>query len=120
MTDTETKPFGGYGFAIRTFWISGTDLVVSRRWEREWLIEPNAVARFSTSITGKAASEKDSVCVIGKDRETREFDLTIRSEEEEVHRLSKVLVGQMLALTRACTIGFLAVLALILVGHFLR
>jgi hypothetical protein len=281
MTDTETKPFGGYGFAIRTFWISGTDLVVSRRWEREWLIEPNAVARFSTSITGKAVSEKDSVCVIGKDRETREFDLTIRSDEtakrewewhkandiyendgttpelrvsgriseilsetpptatlfvttddweigskggwsiecavppsvltqleaevlaqrardlymgiewaaglvrdehappsfptswglftinerhgpeplrghvkligwrvsdrvavpdepmpfaeehqqtsqrsssieEEVHRLSKVLAGQMLALTRACTIGFLAVLALILVGHFLR
>jgi hypothetical protein len=71
MTDTETKPFGGYGFAIRTFWISGTDLVVSRRWEREWLIEPNAVARFSTSITGKAISEKDRVCVIGKDREPK-------------------------------------------------
>jgi hypothetical protein len=81
MTDTETKPFGGYGFAIRTFWISGRDLVVSRRWDREWLVEPNAEARFSTSITGKAISEKDSVCVIGKDGETREFDLTIRSDE---------------------------------------
>lgn len=81
MTDTETKPFGGYGFAIRTFWIKGRDLVVARRWKREWLIDPSAGARFSTSITGKAVSEKDSVCVIGKDRETKEFDLTIRSDE---------------------------------------
>jgi hypothetical protein len=81
MTDTEAKPFGGYGFAIRTFWIKGRDLVVARRWEREWQIEPSTGSRFSTSITGKAVSEKDSVRVIGKDRETMEFDLTIRSDE---------------------------------------
>ncbi|HZS83859.1 MAG TPA: hypothetical protein VFA50_13370 [Stellaceae bacterium] len=81
MTDTEAKPFEGYGFASRTFWIKGKDLVVARCWEREWLIEPSAGSRFSTSITGKAVSEKDSVRVIGKDRETKEFDLTIRSDE---------------------------------------
>jgi hypothetical protein len=81
MTNTEAKPFGGYGFAIRTFWIKASDLVVARRWEREWLIEPSTGSKFSTSITGRAVSEKDSVCVIGKDRETKEFDLTIRSDE---------------------------------------
>jgi hypothetical protein len=81
MTDAEAKPFGGYGFAIRTFWIKGRDLVVARRWERERLIEPSAGSRFSTSITGNAVSEKDSVDVIGKARETKEFSLTIRSDE---------------------------------------
>lgn len=81
MTSAETKPFEGYGFAIRTFWIKGTDLSVSRRWEREWIIDPNGGARFSISIAGKAVSEKDSVCVIGGDRETKEFDLTIKSDE---------------------------------------
>lgn len=79
--DTDTKPFGGYSFAIRTFWVKGRDLVVARYWEREWLFEPSTGARFSMSITGRAVSEKDGVCVIGKDRETKEFDLTIRSDE---------------------------------------
>ena len=97
MTDTETKSFGGYGFAIRTFWIKGTDLVVSRRWERESRIEPGAGGRFSTSITGKAVSEKDSVCVIGKDRKTKEFALTIKSDEyakqkwETIRRLEELV-----------------------------
>ncbi len=81
MPDTETKPFGGFGFAIRTFWINGTDLSVSRRWERRRLMDPEAGDRFSTSIAGKALSEKDSVCVIGKDGDVKEFDLTIRSDE---------------------------------------
>src|SRR5215470_17315675 len=82
MTDTETKPFGEYGFAIRTFWLKGTDLSVSRRWHRsdsDSGTEPGD--GFSTSITGKATSEKDSVCVIGKeDRGTKEFHLTIKSD----------------------------------------
>jgi hypothetical protein len=81
MTDTDTKPFGGYGFAIRTFWIEGTDLTVSRRWRREEY-GIGGGDRFSTSIEGKAVSEKDDVCVIGKsDRETKEFALTIKSDE---------------------------------------
>lgn len=79
--DAEARPFGGYGHAIRTFWIRGRDLVIARLWEREWLVDPDAGARFSTSIRGKAVSEEDSVCVIGKERESREFDLTIRSDE---------------------------------------
>jgi hypothetical protein len=43
-----------------------------------------------------------------------------RSMEEGIGCLGKMLAGHMLALTRACIIGFLAALALILVGHFLR
>jgi hypothetical protein len=42
------------------------------------------------------------------------------SRAEEVDLPGKILAGQMLSLTRACTIGFLAVLALILFGYFLR
>ncbi len=50
MTDTETKPFGGYGFAIRTFWTKGADLAVSRRWERESRSEPDAGDRFELPV----------------------------------------------------------------------
>jgi len=67
MTDTGTKPFGEYGFAIRTFRVKGTGLTVSRRWERQASSDPEAGDRFSTSIIGKAISEKDSVGVIGKE-----------------------------------------------------
>lgn len=81
MTDARTKLFGGYGFAIRTFWIKGTGLTVSRRWKRQETIDPDPGDRFSTSISGKAISEKDSVCVIGQEnREIKEFALTIKSD----------------------------------------
>ena len=43
-----------------------------------------------------------------------------RTEESEFDRLGKTLMGHLLALTRACVIGFLAALALILLGHFIR
>lgn len=95
MTDTETKPFGGYGLAIRTFRIKASDLVVSRRWERESRVEPDADDRFLTSIAGKAVSENGSVCVIGKHGEAKEFALTIKSgtyakqESEEIRRLEE-------------------------------
>ena len=83
MSDATTRPFGEYGFAICTFWVKCTDLTVSRRWERERLSDPDGGARFSISITGKAISEKDSVCVIGKeDRETKEFDLILKSDAD--------------------------------------
>jgi hypothetical protein len=83
MTDTETKPFGDYSLSPLPsyFWIKGRDLVGARDWRRESLFGPNAADRFSTSITGKAVSERESVCVIGKDRETKEFNLTIKSDD---------------------------------------
>ncbi len=79
-TDFKKQPFGGYSPTIRTFWIKARDLVVSRRWDRRPPMEEFVGDIFSTLITGKAVSEKDSVCVIGKDRETREFALTIKSD----------------------------------------
>src|SRR4051812_30664291 len=82
MTDTETEAFGGYGLAIRTFWIKGTDLKVSRRWtnrESNWDTHDE---RFSTFISATATSEKDTVRVIGAgDHETTEFHLSIKSDE---------------------------------------
>jgi hypothetical protein len=80
MTDARTKLFGGYGLAIRTFWINGAGLTVSRRWKRQETIDPDPSDDISTSISGKAISE-DTVCVIGQEnREIKEFDLTITSD----------------------------------------
>jgi hypothetical protein len=99
MIDTETRPFGEYGFAIRRFWVKCTDLTVSRRWERHPLSDPDAAARFSISITGKAISVKDSVCVIGEeDRQTKVFDLILKSdadakqEWERIRDIAELLV----------------------------
>jgi hypothetical protein len=100
MTDAETEPLGGYGIATRTFWAKGTDLTVSRRWQRQAVYsDPDSRDRFSTSITGKAISEKDSVGVIGKEvRKTKEFGLTIKSdayatqEWERTRRTAEILV----------------------------
>jgi hypothetical protein len=53
--------------------------------------------------------------------ETDEHQLLSRSnKKEDVDRLVKILARQMLLFTRACTIGFVAALALILIGYFLR
>src|SRR5262245_3328908 len=77
MTDTENLSFGGFSPGGRAFWIRATDLVVSRGWYKETFA--GVAGAFSTSIRGKAVSE-DSVCVIGKNRETSEFGLVIRSD----------------------------------------
>lgn len=99
MTDIKARPFGEYGFAICTFWVKCTGLTVSRRWERHPFSDPDASARFSISITGKAISQKDSVCVIGKeDRQTKEFSLILKSDEdakqhwETIRRLEELVV----------------------------
>jgi len=81
-TRTETKPFGGYGIAIRTFRVKGVNLTVSRRWDRKSYVNSDADGRFVTSIMGTAISEKDDVHIIGEeDRGTKEFSLTIKSDE---------------------------------------
>lgn len=98
MSDTETGPFEGYHFAGGFFWVKGTDLTVFRRWEREHLIDYGADPGFPTTITGTAISEH-SVHVIGKrDRETKEFNLTIKSDvyrtqEWERHRGLELLAA---------------------------
>ena len=39
MTDIKARPFGEYGFAIRTFWVKCTGLTVSRRWVNRYIRE---------------------------------------------------------------------------------
>ena len=87
MAETKEVPFGGYGFAIRTFWIEGSNLSVSRRWAQYFEADPSSGVRnreelFSTSIVGDAICEKDKVCEIGSTRQVTEFTLTIRPEME--------------------------------------
>ena len=77
MTDTDRASLGGYGPAIRTFWVKGVDLTVSRLWEGSPLIGTDAVDKFSTSIRGRAISE-DGVCDINQGDQSKEFDLTFR------------------------------------------
>jgi hypothetical protein len=74
MTGAGTRPFGRYGFTLRTFRVNVTDLIVSRSWY------PEKDAGVRLSITGKAVSE-DSASVIGRGEETKEFYLTIKSDE---------------------------------------
>jgi hypothetical protein len=101
MIDTETKPFGEYSFTIRTFWVKGTDLTVSRQCVRQHFVDTHADDRFSTSIHGKAISEKDSVGVICKEeRKTKEFHLTIKSDSyatqewETIRRVEEVGIAK--------------------------
>jgi hypothetical protein len=83
MTDTEMKPFSGYDAASSSFWVKGAELTVSRRWEREPIRNRDPGGSFSSWITGRAFSERQSVHVIGEeDRQTKEFDLTIKSDED--------------------------------------
>jgi hypothetical protein len=72
---TEDDAFGGYDFAIRTFYFQVTGLQVNRVWSRESLRKKTP--EFFTSISGKATSE-DRVGVIGSEGSVKEYDFTLR------------------------------------------
>ena len=72
---TKQDAYGGYGFAIRTFWFDVTDLHLHRCWSRESLITQQP--EFSDFVSGKAVS-KDRVGVIGREGSVNEFDFTLR------------------------------------------
>lgn len=71
---TKNDPFGGYGFAIRTFWFNVTDLHLHRVWSRESLITRQT--GISNYVTGKAVSE-DRVGVIGHESSINEFEFKL-------------------------------------------
>ena len=71
---TKRDAYGGYGFAIRTFWFNVTDLHLHRCWSRESLITDKP--EFSEFVLGKAVS-KDRVGVIGREGAVNEFDFTL-------------------------------------------
>jgi hypothetical protein len=95
MTDIEAAPFGGYEFATGMFRIKCLNLSVYRHWG-ETILEPASGGKFTTSITGRAVSENDSVCVIGTDREVNEFALEVGSdahakeEWQQIRRLEEL------------------------------
>lgn len=76
---TKNDPFGGYGFAIRTFWFNVTDIRLHRAWSRESLITDKPA--FSNFVTGKAVSE-DRVGVIGQDGSINEFNFTLTEDTD--------------------------------------
>jgi hypothetical protein len=79
MTDIEAPPFGGCEFATGRFRIKCLDLSVYRHWA-ETILEPASGGKFNTSITGKAVSTNDKVCLIGEDRDESEFALELKSD----------------------------------------
>jgi hypothetical protein len=64
------------GFGVR-----GKSLAVSRRWIVPQPDLHRGAEGLQTSITGVGVSTLGSVCVIGKNRETKEFDLNVVSDE---------------------------------------
>jgi hypothetical protein len=83
------EPFGGFGFAIRTFWITAENLVVARGCGRRSSDERLTDDDFSTSIFARAVSQKDTVRVIGTDRVAKEFDLHIFSDVNAKERWNR-------------------------------
>ena len=80
MSGADREPFGGYGIAIRTFWIDGTNFLSARRWSKESTYN-STESNFSTYLSGKAITT-DSVSVIGGSERVREFGLSIESDED--------------------------------------
>jgi hypothetical protein len=90
---TKQDAYGGYGFAIRTFWIDVSDLHLHSYWSRESLITHKP--EFSNFVSGKAVS-KDRVRVIGRESVINEFDFTLRVDTDaknswEWHKAHDVL-----------------------------
>ncbi|MDD3936165.1 hypothetical protein [Rhodoferax sp.] len=76
-----TDDFGGFGFAMRTFWIEAKDLKVGREWMRSQLGSGGS-PKFTSRIHGVAVSEKDGVCVIGGKEIRHEFDFTLNVDTD--------------------------------------
>jgi hypothetical protein len=76
------EPLGGFGIAIRTCWVVGSNLSVGRGWRSKDTLDLHSPPQFRTSIFGKGILEVDSICVIGsRDPSVREFDLTLKTDE---------------------------------------
>ncbi len=73
--------FGGFGLAIRTFWIKAKDLKVGRVWAKDQL-GSGGPGKFTSRIHGVAVSEKDGVCVIGDKKIMHEFALTLNVDTD--------------------------------------
>lgn len=86
MTEIDGPSLGGFGFAIRTFWLKGSDLILRRGWEREPDSAQEMASRMYAWIAGKGLCEKDQVCVIGSEDKINELHLTIRPDDRSLDR----------------------------------
>ncbi len=73
-----TESFGGFGFAIRTFWLKATELRIGRKWFREDI--EDGAAKFDFEIGGKARS-KDAVVIIGETKSTNDFHFHLNADD---------------------------------------
>ncbi len=79
MTASEEEPLDGFYPTGRTFFLTGSDLKAWRGYSRQEIGE-EWDRDFSISVTGLAVGDVDDVCVIGTDKRSREFRLSIRSD----------------------------------------
>jgi hypothetical protein len=87
---SSAKPFGGYGFAIRTFWVVGSDLIVARRWKKDDTAEKSSADHLRGLIRGRAISRHDSVGIIGKDNPVKEFSLYVKNDDKIIEEWESV------------------------------
>lgn len=86
------KPFSGFGFAIRTFYLEIGNLHCHRIYSEK----SQANLQPKTFISG-TAKIKDAVSVIGTKNKTQEFSVSIKSDEEKnseweaIKRISNVV-----------------------------
>lgn len=91
MSDQKQKDaFGGYGFAIRTFWCDALNLRVFRGWSRD-LYSDTPMKSVRRRIRGTAISTKDDVRVIGSDLKTKEFIFSLASDESAAENWQRVV-----------------------------
>ena len=73
-----TEPFGGFGFAIRTFSLKATELQIGRKWLREDI--EDGAAKFDFEIGGEARS-RDAVVIIGETKSTTDFHFHLNADD---------------------------------------
>ncbi|HEX5281960.1 MAG TPA: hypothetical protein VFW28_17900 [Micropepsaceae bacterium] len=91
MTEESEEPFGGFHpDAIRTFYVKGRGLAVNRSWSRRNNVDDTTRSQeCSAHITAKGYGNRDDVCVIGTEKASSVFALTIRPEKDAKSALER-------------------------------
>ncbi len=76
MTDDRLETFGGYGLAIRTHWITISELSLTNVWVRA----PRVSERHASSVLSGTALSKDGVGIIGEAGAVKSFKATLHSD----------------------------------------
>jgi hypothetical protein len=78
--DESEEKFGGYGIAIRTFWLTAVNLRISRIWRGEDVLVEET-DQFHIIMSGDATSE-DGISVIGDANRTNQFELSLNANDQ--------------------------------------